>query len=237
MSSSKDARSDISTVAAYASHEFRTAAKLELRPALDGVDGFLKVREAERARADGEAFLKPPKNLIGDASTEIVPAPEPGAKVASARRSFLSTLAEPNTISVDASEHRAAVASRAGVLSAALDAAVSARAKNSIEKMLCHHLAAAHMAGMEMLIRVQESHFLERLPPVEAARLTNAAARLFEVYQSGCLALLKLKAKGRQRVIVQHQQLVNVQQGGQAVVAGPLSGGSREGGRRRKNGQ
>jgi hypothetical protein len=230
MGSSKDARSGISTVAGYASQEFRNAEKLERRPAFDRVDAFHKVREAEQARVEGDRLLKPPKDLVGDVSTEIVPAPNRGAKVPNARLSFVCTLADPNTISVDASEHRAAVATRAGVLSPALDAAVSARAKNSIEKMLCHQMAAVHMAGMEMLVRIEESPSLHNFPPVEIARMTNAAARLFEVYQSACLTLLKLKAKGRQRVVVQYQQ-VNVGQGGQAVVAGRVGRGSRKRGR------
>jgi hypothetical protein len=86
---------------------------------------------------------------------------------------------------------------RAGVLSPALDAAVSAQAKNSIEKMLCHQMAAVHMARMELLVRLEEA---VRLPPGETARLTNAVVRLFEVYQSGCLVLQKLKTGGTQRV-------------------------------------
>ena len=53
------------------------------------------------------------------------------------------------------------------VLSSALDAAVSARAKNSIEKMLCHQMAAAHMAGMELLGRVEQSPLLHKVPPRE----------------------------------------------------------------------
>ena len=228
-----DARSGISAIAGYASHEFQQAEKLEKRPAFDPVDGARKVIEAERAKADGERLLKPPRHLVGSASTEIVPAIEPDAKIAVARVCFVNTLAEPNTISVDASEHRASIATRAGVLSPALDAAVSAGAKNSIEKMLCHQMAAVHMAGMEVLIRLQEE---VRLPPVETARLTNAAARLFEVYQSGCLTLVKLKTGGTQRLLVQHQQ-VNVGNGGQAVVAARIAGGSRSRGRVRKNGQ
>jgi hypothetical protein len=67
---------------------------------------------------------------------------------------------------------------------------------------------------------------LSRVPPVEIARMTNAAARLFEVYQSACLTLLKRKAKGRQRVVVQYQQ-VNVGGGGHAVVAGRVGRASR----------
>lgn len=46
-----------------------------------------------------------------------------------------------------------------------------------------------------------------------------------DVYQAGCLALLKLKTGGRQRVLVQH---VNVGAGGQALVTGRVTRGSRK---------
>jgi serine/threonine protein kinase len=111
---------------------------------------------AERARADGKRLLKPPRRLVGNARTEVVPAVEQDERVPAARQTFINTLAEPNTISVDASEHRVSIATRAGVLSSAIDVAVSARAKNSIEKMLCHQMAAVHIAGMEVLTRLQE---------------------------------------------------------------------------------
>jgi hypothetical protein len=58
--------------------------------------------------------------------------------------------------------------------------------------------------------------------------------RMFEVFQSGCLTLQKLKTGGTQCVLVQHQQ-VNVGPGGQAVVAARVGGGSRTRGRRGKN--
>jgi hypothetical protein len=44
-----------------------------------------------------------------------------------------------------------------------------------IRPRLCHQLVVVHMAGMELLVRVEQS-FVD-LPPVERARLTNAAAR------------------------------------------------------------
>lgn len=228
--SSEDGRSGISTIAGYASQEFRNADKLDARRAFDRLDGLRKPLEAERARADAERLMKPPHNLVGNASTEIVPAIEPGAHPPMARLCFVSTLEDPNTISVDAAEYRAAVATRAGVLSPALDAAVTIGARNSVEKMIAHQIAASHMAGMEILVRIQEQ---VRLPPVELARLTNAAARLFEVCQTGAATILKLKLKGRQRVVVQHQQ-VNVGNGGRAVVAGRLEG-ALPGGRDRQN--
>ena len=227
-----DARSGVSTAAEYADRLLRKADRLEQRRAHDVLHERRESLEAERARGYGEGLLRPPKCLIGDSSTEIVPAPGPEARLPLARREIVDTLARPNMISVDASDHRASDATRAGVLSSALDAAASARAGNSIEKMLCHQLAAVHMAGMELLIRAEQS--LTDLPPVERARLLNAAARMFEVYQSGCLTLLKLKAGGTQRIIVQQQQ-VNVGSGGQAVVAGRLREGSRKRGRGGKN--
>ena len=111
----------------------------------------------------------------------------------------------------------------------AIDAAASAQAANSIEKMLCHQMAGLHFAIMRLLARSATPD----LPPVEVVRLTNAAARLSDSYQAGGVTLQKLKTGGTQRVLVQHQQ-VNVEQGGQAVVAGRIGGGSRRG-RRKKN--
>ena len=171
--------------------------------------------------------------FIGDTSRELVPAPvAPEANLSPARQHVLNTLEEPTVISVDASEHRAHAATKAGVLSAALDAAVSAGAATSLEKMLAHQVAAAHHAGMELLGRVAEDGALgHRLPPVERARLTNAAARLFEVSQGGCLTLQRMKTGGTQTVVVQH---VNIEQGGQAVVAGRVEGGRRRRGKAQK---
>ena len=127
--------------------------------------------------------------------------------------------AAPRTLACELGRIVRSRAQRAGSLSMALDAATSARASNSLEKMLCHQLAALHKGGMELMSRLEQS--LSALPPVEAARLTNAAARLCEAFQSGCLVQQKLKTGGQQRVLVQHQQ-VNVGQGAQAVVAGRI---------------
>lgn len=167
-------------------------------------------------------MLTPPPDLVGQRCTELVPALAADEKPSPARRYYVDTLEQPNIISIDAAEQRADLATRANVLSPALDASASARARNSIERMLCHQLAAVHFAGMDLLVRPEQTFV--NLPPVERARLTNAAARMFEVYQSGALTLQKLKTRGRQRVIVQH---VNVGPGGQALVAGRLDRGSR----------
>jgi hypothetical protein len=232
MVTKKDGRSGISVRAELAAQEFRKADRLEHRRARNSTDALFRPVEAQGARDEGKRLLVPPERLVGDASTELVPDHEWSVEGTNERWSIIGTLSEPTSISVDASEQRATVASRAGVLSAALDVAVSAKAANSIEKMLSHQLAAAHMAGMDLLGRVEQQ---SNLPPVERARLTNAAARLFEVFQAGCLTLQKLKTGG-QHVVVQHQQ-VNVGQGGQAIVTGKLGRRSRNRGSKAKNGQ
>lgn len=221
--SAEQGRSGISTIAEYAVHELQNADKLDVREPLRPGDAVLNRMEASRSRADAERFLDLTGELVGNSETELVPSVRQGEHVPNARRYLLCTLEDPNSISVDASEHRAALLTRAGVLSAGIDTGKSARARNSIEKTLCHQMAAVHAAGMELLIRAGEHPSAQ---PGETARLYNVAARLFETYQSACDTLIKLKNRGRQRVVVQHQQ-VNVGSGGQAVVAATIKRGSR----------
>jgi hypothetical protein len=135
----------------------------------------------------------------------------------------------PTTVAVGASEKRSAAAERIDVLEPALDAAQAAQASNSIEKMLCHQMATVHFTAMRPI----EKSAGDKLQPGEVARFTNAAARMMDVYQNGCLVLQKLKTKGTQRVVVQYQQ-VNVNEGGQAVVAGKVGARVRGGTRRKR---
>jgi hypothetical protein len=215
-------RSGISTIAERAAHKLRAAETLERRRAFDRVDAQCKAREAAQSRAEGERLLAPPERLVGDASHELVPAPTEAEGARSpARWHVLNTLEEPTVIAVDASEARAHAATKAGVLSPALDAAASVGASNSLEKMIAHHVAAAHYAAMEIFGRLADGGV--RLPPVELARLSNAAARLCEVAQAGCITLQRLKTGNTQTVVVQH---VTVGHGGQAVVAGQVGTGS-----------
>jgi hypothetical protein len=130
---------------------------------------------------------------------------------------LVDTLQNPNMVSIIASEHRLDLAACVGsrVAEAAVDAAESAQAGNSLEKMLCHQMAAAHRAGMKLVA----SSLNASLPPVEMARLSNAAARMMQVYQEAFLTLQKIRTGGKQTVVVQH---VQVSQGGQAVIAGSV---------------
>jgi hypothetical protein len=170
--------------------------------------------EAEKADAEAAELLRPPEGLLRGANEAVRPASADEA-FGPARNAMLSTLEDPNMISVEASEQRMEAAFGAGVLQSALDAVLSANAENSLEKMLCHQMAGAHYAAMKLLAVALNP----RLPPVEAARLTNASARMMQVYQEALLALQRVRTGGKQTVVVQY---VQVRDGGQAVVAGNM---------------
>ena len=168
------------------------------------------------ARLEADQMLKPPEKLV-KADREVIDLGNLG---------FVSgyladTLDNPNMISVDASGQRMNLAAGSGILQIAVDAAESAQAGNSLEKVLCHQMAAAHHAAMRLVARVGNGS----LPIAEEARLSNAAARMMQVYQEAFLTLQKIRSGGRQTVMVQH---VQVSDGGQAVIAGSVKGGGRK---------
>lgn len=161
------------------------------------------------ANLDAKAMLKTPEDLLSSCGEVI-------------QRDFrlpfvVDTLENPNMVSVIASELRVDLAACVWprMAESAVDAAVSAQAANSLEKMLCHQLAAAHFAA----IKLTGYSLHNSPPPVEMARLSNAAARMMQVFQEGLLTLQKLKMGGKQTVVVQH---VQVSDGGQAVIARAL---------------
>jgi len=106
-------------------------------------------------------------------------------------------------------------------------------AGNSLEKMICHQLAAVHRSHVQLMVRLNRN--LETLEctsttnpsfqtlNTETCRLANTLARLQASFNDGALTLQRLKTSGRQTVTVQH---VQVNEGGQAVVAGQLKAGA-----------
>jgi hypothetical protein len=161
------------------------------------------------AKREARSLLQPPQTLLTGCGEAI----QSDFRLAH----LVDTLQNPNMVSVIASEHRLDLAACVGsrVAESAVDAAESAQAGNSLEKMLCHQMAAMHRAAMKLVTRGLD---LES-QPVEMARLSNAAARMMQVYQEAFLALQKIRTGGKQTVVVQH---VQVSQGGQAVIAGSV---------------
>jgi hypothetical protein len=130
----------------------------------------------------------------------------------------------PNSIAVEASQRRMELATQAEALEPALDAAVAGEARNSIKRMLLHQLGAAHVHAMkcfEMSLGLNLPG--NGLPTVEQVQLRNAAARLMDVFQNGMPVHHKVRHGATQTVIVKQQvQQVQVDEGGQAVVAGTM---------------
>ena len=179
--------------------------------------------EAGCLEARSEELLKPAGEIIrgGGEAMDL----DISDSVADPKWGLIDTLRHPDSIGLGASEDRLKLLAGANVLETALDAAESARAGNSLEKMLCHQMAAAHHAALTLIAHAADP----QLPPVEMARLTNAAGRMMDVYQAGVLTLQKLRTGGKQTVVVQH---VQVSDGGQAVIAGNVNGGGRPARRR-----
>jgi hypothetical protein len=97
--------------------------------------------EADIALHDAENALKAPRDLIASAGEAIRP---------EFRLDFLVDRLkdEPDMIGVIASEHRVELAACVGprVAESAIDAAQTAPAANSLEKMICHQMAACKSA-------------------------------------------------------------------------------------------
>ena len=209
--------------AAKAIRTLHKAARIaNTRPVAFG-DEILNRRKAKQAVAEAQDLLEPAGHVVKGAGEAALWDPDPQEKIsprdetALAHDRLVDTLEHPNSVSVRASEQRMEAAAEAGVLEAATDAAVSAQAENSLEKMLCHQMAAAHHTAMKLVTRAGN----DTLEPVDTTRLTNGAARLMQVFQEGLLALRKFRNGGKQQIVVQH---VQVSEGGQAVIAGRVGG-------------
>jgi hypothetical protein len=147
---------------------------------------------------------------------------------------FINTVEHPDAVAAEASMDRLKLADD-GIqcVALAVDAAETIQAKNSVERMMAHQLAAAHKLAMIFAGKARELvehdggvYRQEGLYVTEASRMAGSSARMMEAFQKGALALHKLRTGGKQVVTVQH---VNVNDGGQAVVTGGIRrGGSDE---------
>src|SRR5215510_11332798 len=145
----------------------------------------------------------------------------------------VDTVAHPDYVTAEASRDRLALASQAGSLSLALDAADTIQAQDSLEKMLVHQMAVLHCGMMRATARMNEEldvagvtdpdkrEAAREAANVRACRLAGAISRMSATYQQGLLTLQRKRTGGNQHVTVKHiHQQVNVTQGGLAVVAG-----------------
>jgi len=101
-------------------------------------------------------------------------------------------------LNVEATIERANLADKAGVFDLAFDAAESVSAKNSVEQMLCHQMAAAHQHSMRLLAESEKEK-----DPQWSVKKATLAARLMDTYARAALTLQRLQSDPSQSTVVQ----------------------------------
>lgn len=217
-----------------AAYKRAMADKHEERGDMIGARFVRKEAEVLEKEASELSTLPPFPSIPKGAGSEVAPGHYPDAEDASLNLWFKDTLDHPNMVSVQASRKRMELALKVGdgsgggsCLDMALDVAGTIKAKNSLEKMLAHQMAAAHDASMLLMAKGLEilgdgqSRMRPDLAIQEASRLIGVSLKAQTTFQSAFITLAKVRGGGRQEVRVIHQH-VNVTDGGQAVVAGSL---------------
>jgi hypothetical protein len=121
----------------------------------------------------------------------------------------------------------------AGTLALGVDTADTIQAANSAELMLAHQLGGLHAGAMRLMGQMADMIQLQGTAirtddsaNLRVTRLAGAVSRLTTAYQNGLVTLDRLRAGGKQTIVVQH---VQVNGGGQAVVAGKMKAGKKGG--------
>ena len=203
-------------------------AGIERRYAHQGGSGSApQVEEAERLETIATALMVP-ERAPTVRSGEISYAPDnsgPPTEIA-------DTLRNPDQAAIDASVERTdlLLTPHADIVALAVDAAASAKAENSFEKMLAHQAALIHALTMKTGCRALEfekrqgmyGEGFKQADSIELGRLASATARLSTAFQDALLTLQRLKNGGSQSITVKH---VTMQPGAQAVFGNVKGGG------------
>jgi hypothetical protein len=178
-----------------------------LAPANDPVRRDFDLGLADRMEAESQSLLTPSKPLRKGLGGEIVPAVEDGSP------GLEMTLQKPDLVNAEASAQRAHLLERAGALELGIETADQAKAKDPIQKMICHQMGAVHRRALVLLA---ES---ERANDAQVACLkAKTAARLLDGFARAALVLQRLQSGTNQSVQVQ-----NISVAGPAIV-GQMAG-------------
>ena len=150
----------------------------------------------EDSQADLTAARHPPEPLKTGLGGEIIP------QTSASMPGLESALKTPDLLNAEATIERANLAARAGVFDLAFEAAESVSAKNSIEQMLCHQMAAAHRHSMRLLGESEAEK-----DPQWSIKKAALAARLMDAYARGALTLQRLRSGPSQNIVVQQVQV------------------------------
>lgn len=186
-----------------------------------------RIADAERLEAAATKLMIP-DGMPSVRSGEVAVAPGDSGP----SRQIVDTLVHPDVAAIDASVARTGMllTAHADVVALAVDAAASAGASNSNEKMLAHQLAIVHVLTMKAATRALEyesrletgSDEEKKTNAIEFIRLAQAAGRLSSVFQDGLIAQQRVLSGGAQTMTVRH---VTVEAGGQAIIGNVKAGG------------
>jgi hypothetical protein len=190
-----------------------------------------QLEDAQRLEAVAVALMKPsgPPTVRCGEVTSV-----PGDSGPS--REIADTLSNPDQAAVEASVTRTdlLLSTQTDIVALAVDAAASAKANNSLEKMLAHQLALIHVLAMKTGARAldfekrqgEHGDEFKQAESVELARLAQATSRLSSAFQDGLVTLQRLRNGSAQTMTIRH---VTVEAGGQAVIGNVKGGGGRTG--------
>jgi hypothetical protein len=113
-----------------------------------------------------------------------------------------NALKTPDLLNAQATIERANLADKANVLDSAIEVAESVSAKNSVEQMLCHQMAAAHRRCMTLF-----AESANHKDPEIAIRKSSAASRIMDSFNRAALTLQRLRQDAHQTIQVQYVQI------------------------------
>ena len=151
---------------------------------------------AEEMEREAQAMLIPEQSLQAGLGGEIVPPIERGLF------GLESVLKEPDLLNLGASEQRANLLERNGVLELGIETAHDAQANGSIQKMISHQMAAMHARAMTLVAESEECR-----DPDIAIKKARASARMVDAFSRAALTLDRLQRGGGQTIQVQYMQV------------------------------
>jgi hypothetical protein len=167
-----------------------------LAPDYDPIRRDFELRLADEMEREAQTLLTPTEPLLTGLGGEIVPPMDHGLS------GLELVLKEPDLLTLGASEQRAQLLERNGVLELGVEAAHDAQAQGAIQKMVTHQLAAGHKRAMELLEESARSK-----DPDIAIKKACASARLMDAFSRSALTLQRLKSGGGQTIQVQYMQV------------------------------
>ena len=177
-----------------------------------------QTKRAGKAKNLDSAGIEYPRVLVNDDGSTLLRIQDDGTRFGTNSDDLiLSTIQQLGSV-IGRGNDLADSDVRRQAFNGALASIIDSKPKDSIELMLATQMAAVHNIALEMSRRAM--YHEQSLEGVELN--INCANKLMNTFARQVEALAKHRAKGQQKITVQH---VNVNDGGQAIVGDVKGGG------------